>query len=71
MRKKIRRKNNILSAITGGAIGSILAGISILNWQGAYQQAQCKIAAVIMIVVGVVWLILFTIANRKKLFKKF
>jgi hypothetical protein len=71
MRKKIRRKNNILSFITGGATGSILAGISILNWQGVYQQTQYKIAATIMIVVGVVWLVLFAYVNRKILFKKY
>ena len=71
MRKKIKRKNNILSFITGGAIGSILAGISVLNWQGVYQQTQYKIAATIMIVVGAAWLILFAYVNRKILFKKY
>ena len=71
MRKKIRRRNNILSAITGGAMGSILAGVSILNWQGVYQQMQYKVAAVIMIVVGVLWLVPFVLVNRKILFKKY
>ena len=71
MRKKIKRKNNILSAITGGAMGSILSGISILNWQGVYQQHQYKVAATIMIVVGATWLVLFGYVNRKILFKKY
>ena len=71
MRKKIRRRNNILSFITGGAMGSILSGISILNWQGVYQQMQYKVAAVIMIVVGVLWLVPFVLVNRKILFKKY
>ena len=71
MRKKSIIKNNILSAITGSAIGSILSGISILNWQGVYQQTQYKVAATILIVVGAVWLVLFTYVNRKILFKKY
>lgn len=68
MRKKIKRKNNILSFITGCAIGSILVGINLLNWPGPYQQVKFKIAAVIMIVVGVLWLVPFILVNRKILF---
>lgn len=71
MRKNIKRKNNILNFITGCAMGSILVGVNLLNWTGPYQQVNFKIAAVIMIVAGVLWLVPFVLVNRKVLFKKY
>jgi len=69
MKNKITRKNNILSAVLGAACGCILAGISVLNWSGVYQQTCYKVVATIMIVVGACWIMLFVIANRKLLIK--
>lgn len=69
MKNKITRKNNILSVALGIACGCILSGASVLNWSGVYQQPYYKVIATIMIIVGACWIILFTIANRKILFR--
>jgi hypothetical protein len=69
MRNKYTRRNNILSALTGAAIGLILTGINVLNWTGLYQLPVYKIVSVVMITVGSIWLVLFTYVNRKVLFR--
>ena len=69
MRNKYTMKNNILSALTGAAIGCVLTGINILNWTGVYQLPVYKIVSVVMITVGSIWLVLFTYVNRKVLFR--
>ena len=69
MRNKCTRKNNILSALIGAAIGCILSGVSVLNWTGVYQQTSYKVVAIIMIIIGALWLVLFTYINRKVLFR--
>ena len=69
MKNKITRKNNILSAVIGAACGCILAGISVLNWSGVYQQTCYKVIATTMIVIGACWIVLFVFVNRKILFR--
>lgn len=69
MRNKYTRRNNILSALTGAAIGFILTGINVLNWTGLYQLPVYKIVSIVMITVGSIWLVLFTYVNRKVLFR--
>ena len=69
MRNKCTRKNNILSALLGVAIGCVLFGINLLNWTGVYQLPVYKVIAIIMIIVGVVWISLFIYVNRKILFR--
>jgi uncharacterized membrane protein YsdA (DUF1294 family) len=69
MRNKYTRKNNILSALLGCSIGCILTGINFLHVYTLPQFKTIRIVSIVMIVVGVVWISLFTYVNRKVLFR--
>lgn len=69
MRNKYTRKNNILSVLFGCSIGCILTGIDFLQVYTLPQFKTIRIVSIVMIVVGVVWISLFTYVNRKVLFR--